>query len=260
MSGEDPARVDPAPQTITGLATNQEMERIAETLAEFYMVVRLQGKKWLRPEELITYLCFDLGYEDQEELEDAMQCSMLEFCTNDHRFSMKVDEDGKHAFSMDIEPPRAEWKPKRLVLKFDKDDTGALFNILYKNRLAELSVPEIEFYIGAEGHKNKNDSVFNHLSVAMMNLQLHAEGAKFAEKELQGLLDCKQAWTLVVDDPTGCTYFSNMDKVVEEEFRGVMPEAREADSWRELGILHNQEAPDAEEVDEKKTTPREQKE
>merc|ERR1712012_558149 len=61
--------------------SHQEIERILAEIEAWYGAASEQaGVEWLPIEGIQNFLCQDLGYEDMDEFEDAIQGSFTDFC------------------------------------------------------------------------------------------------------------------------------------------------------------------------------------
>ncbi len=59
----------------------------------------------------------DLGYEDMDEFEDALNGTFYEFLGAMPHVKLRSTDEGKHYFQMVAEPPQEEWVPTRMTFK-----------------------------------------------------------------------------------------------------------------------------------------------
>mmetsp|Transcript_20871 Transcript_20871/g.32717 ORF Transcript_20871/g.32717 Transcript_20871/m.32717 type:complete len:234 (+) Transcript_20871:261-962(+) len=170
-------------------------------------------------------LCTNLGYEDEEELEDAIKGRWWEFLRALPHLETKIQDDGSFAdgrlvFRLKQPPDVASRKQfiKTLVIKSRQD----LWRVCHKAPCAVLEIPELEFEIGADA-KRKIDSIYNHIAGAVYNLSMHVStlGDQLPEhhkekigetvQKLNELLDVEAPFTLMLHDRTG------ISEIVPEE-------------------------------------------
>lgn len=197
---------------------NQETERIYDVLFEIYSSIASQGNKWLRVHELTNYLIEECGYEDEDELNDCLGDTLINWMENDDRFTIRDEPDnpGSKQFSLELEPPEEEWTPRRLRISFS--ETKELWRVLHKSRNATVYFPDSGFVICREGTKHRSDSVYNHIASALTNVVTSEVAAvRNSEATLQALLDCDKPFTMIVDDPSGFSRFPDMENVSIEQ-------------------------------------------
>lgn len=206
---------------------NQETERVFEVLYEIFCTVHSQGHLWMKATDMVQWLCAELGYEDEDELEDSLQGTLLDYLKGDDRVTVKreeakegdetPEEERPWLFQVEVDPPQEEWVPRRLRLVIR--EIKELWNVLYKSKHAHMTIPEITFTIYREGHKHKVDSLFNHISGALMNCEREKQitAVSSIEADLQSLLDVDKPFTFIIDDESGISRFKNMENVQIEE-------------------------------------------
>lgn len=164
-------------------------------------------------------LAEELGYEDQEEFEDALKSSFAEFIgALPHIETRKMESELQPGLIRDVfrvipDPPPEQCTPQRLVLEIKS--RADLWRILMLHPGAYVEIPELEFEIGAD-HKRRVDSVYNHVSASVFNLERHVEmvgdaaerqGIQDACDALRRVLDLEEKATFVVIDPGGLSAF-----------------------------------------------------
>merc|ERR1719221_1920701 len=125
--------------------SHQEIERILSEVEAWYEASNAQaGVEWLPVDGITNFLCNDLGYEDIDEFEDALQGSFESFLAAFPHIDTR-EADGKVCFRIrKIEPA----PPRKLVLTVES--AGQLVRTtLLKASDAELEIPDIEFTVGA---------------------------------------------------------------------------------------------------------------
>ena len=166
-------------------------------------------------------LAEELGYEDTDEFEDALKSSFAEFIgALPHIETRNMESELQPGLFRDVfrvlpDPPEELRTPQRLVLQINS--RADLWRILMLHPGAHVEIPELEFEIGQD-HKRRVDSVFNHVSASIFNLERHVESlASGNESERQGIqdacaalravLDLDRPATFVVIDPGGLSAF-----------------------------------------------------
>ncbi|CAD7935328.1 unnamed protein product [Amoebophrya sp. A120] len=202
------------PQTVT----KQEATRvIAEVEQLFFSVSTLgDGVEFLPVESIEFYLLNDLGYADSDEFEDALGGTFLEFMKHQMpNCTVWTNPDtGKEVFKI---TPKERKEGRRLKFKIETGDDLLQNTFVFAAYPALVSIPEAEFEIqGAE--KPARDTLYNHISTAINNLEQHASGLSHAKdesnkkqgaaifaavEELRGFLDVNQPFTWMVYDPEG---------------------------------------------------------
>jgi mediator of RNA polymerase II transcription subunit 31 len=215
MTAETPAW---APQGVAGPRTvkgtqHQETQRIVEELEAFFSSQPLDS---LPVAACASWLCFDLGYDGEEEFEEAIGGSFLDFARSLPNVEIKEGADGVPQLRVVPDTPG----PAR-TMSMSISTSEDLWRVLMKAEDATLRIAEMEFEISASG-KKRVDAIYQHLALAMWDLTEHAkqlegspDGAAIASSvaDLSALLDLGKPWTLVLLDPTGRSKISPMDGV-----------------------------------------------
>ena len=169
-------------------------------------------------------LAEELGYEVEEEFEDALKGSFMDFIgALPHVEVTNLESELQPGMFRDVfriipDPPAEECTPQRLVLKLET--RADLWRVLMLHPGAYVEIPELEFEIGAD-HRRRVDSVYNHIAASIFNLERHVEmlgednpsaaaerqGIKDVCEQLRSVLDMDTPATFVVIDPGGLSAF-----------------------------------------------------
>ncbi|MEW5296852.1 MAG: hypothetical protein WDW36_000102 [Sanguina aurantia] len=200
--------------------SHQEMERLVTELEEMYAS---QPGEWITVAAIANYLCYDMGYEDMDEFEDALSGTFIEFLQCLPHVETMTDELNRLVYKIKPSPPREEWVPTRMTLSITRPSD--LWVVLHKSAEAMAEIPHMEFEISRDGKKHI-DSVYNHIAAAIFNLGCYVRSAplstdhfgKISETidQLNRLLDVEEPWELVVHDASGLSAFSREEGVVTE--------------------------------------------
>jgi hypothetical protein len=206
--------------------SHQEVERIIVELEEIY---KTQPGEWLPIFGIGKMLALDLGYEDEDEFEDALKCSFEEFMQKLPMVECKEIESElqpglvRKCWRLIEDLQEENRKPK--CLKLELKTKSDLWRILMRASGSSIEIPEIEFYAGGD-IKRSIDSVYNHLSQACFNLESHVQhmascaaspeeqrGIIETIERLRRMLDLDEPCTLVIRCPSGETAFKPMDGI-----------------------------------------------
>ena len=178
-----------------------------------------------RTQGIANMLADELGYEDQEEFEDALKGSFADFIgALPHIETRKMESELQPGLVRDVfrvipDPPPEQCTPQRLVLEIQS--RADLWRILMLHPGAHVEIPELEFEIGQD-HKRRVDSVYNHISASIFNLERHVElvgdaaerkGIQDACDALRRVLDLDEKATFIVTDPGGLSAFKPSEGV-----------------------------------------------
>uniref|UniRef100_A0A6B2LGZ0 Zinc finger ZPR1-type domain-containing protein n=1 Tax=Arcella intermedia TaxID=1963864 RepID=A0A6B2LGZ0_9EUKA len=206
---------------------HQEVERIVSEIDQIFSLIQSSGGEWLSVEAATQALVYELGYEDVDHLEDALNCSFPEFLSSlptietkyDDVMGMMVMRSSEHKT---ITPSETEGRPLKLIYRItQREDLTA---VCLKSPGAYVEIPEMEFQIGADGQR-VIDTIWNHISKAIFNLSVHIsveqpnmdENRRIAITEaidqLGKYLDVEEPWTWILYDTSGTSEISPSDKV-----------------------------------------------
>eukprot|EP00930_Biecheleria_cincta_P075745 TRINITY_DN62935_c0_g1_i1.p1 TRINITY_DN62935_c0_g1~~TRINITY_DN62935_c0_g1_i1.p1 ORF type:complete len:221 (+),score=56.95 TRINITY_DN62935_c0_g1_i1:26-664(+) len=202
--------------------SHQEIERILGEVEQWYSTAKDQaGVDWLPLKGIENFLFNDLGYEDVDEFEDAIQGSFESFLASFPHFEVK-EEDGKSYLKIN----EIKKAPARKLTLSVTSSKQLLDTCLLKAVDAQVEIPHLEFVIGPE-QKRHIDSLYQHIAEAAENIEQHAqmlgdspdERAKVvaAAEGLRALLDVEEPFELIVLDPQGLSEFNPADGVRIEE-------------------------------------------
>ena len=179
---------------------------------------------------IANMLANELGYEDEEEFEDALKGPFKDFISAlPHVETANLESELQPGLFRDVfriipDPPAEECRPQRLVLEIKS--RADLWRVLMLHPGAYVEIPELEFEIGAD-HRRRVDSVYNHVAASIFNLERHVEmlgeddetaaserqGIKDACEKLRQVLDLDAKATFVVIDPGGLSAFKPSEGV-----------------------------------------------
>lgn len=200
--------------------SHQEQERILSEVEAWYSTAKEQaGVEWLPLAGIKNFLFMDLGYEDEEEFEDAIHGSFEDFLAAFPHFEVKQIE-GKAMLRI-ADAALAPSRPQKLTLRITSSQQ-LLDTTLLKDGNADLELPHLEFEIRPIA-KRQIDTLYNHIIRAVDEIEMHAEGlvedlATKAEimktvVNLRELLDVPVPFDLVIHDPMGKSEFNCRQKV-----------------------------------------------
>eukprot|EP00301_Raphidiophrys_heterophryoidea_P017886 c2894_g1_i1.p1 GENE.c2894_g1_i1~~c2894_g1_i1.p1 ORF type:complete len:240 (+),score=63.35 c2894_g1_i1:57-722(+) len=208
--------------------SHQEVDRILSEIEAYFDVIRESGGEWVTVNAMLALLINDLGYEDQDEFEDALHGDFLSFLQMFPHIEISHREsDNAPLFKVLPPPPPEAQKPTRLSLRIES--RADLWIVCLKSQHARISIPELEFEIGSDARR-QIDSVYNHIAGAMFNLNTvvrQSESMMYNSEELNkiqvvcdelsSLLDVDKPFTFEVVDPCGLSEFKPNNKVVVSE-------------------------------------------
>lgn len=195
---------------------HQETDRIlAELEANCEAVIEAGGQDaWIPVPGLVQFICTQLGYADEDEFEDALGGTFLQFIETLPHIETKKNEEADGRVEIRMKAPEGIGGGfiKRLRIKKSED----LWKTLLKAPNAIINIPVIEFEIGASG-KRQLDSIYNHITTAMFNLSQHVSNGQVQGSDKEGILSCieslskmldiEEEWEIVLTDRTGLSLF-----------------------------------------------------
>lgn len=227
---------------------HQEVERVVQAIDIIFEF--LPEEQWMNEEIVGNMLCQDLGYEDIPEFEDAIRGPFVGFLRAMPHIEVRAKEDGEeggHRFRMKPLPPLEERLPTKLVYRIES--SADLWRVCLKAPGARVTIPELEFEIGADG-KRHVDTVYNHLAAAIWNLGSHvrsedlqaapeSERYKIMETAaaLNIMLDVDAPFTWIVHDPEGMSTFKPNEE--GRVIKVVNPADDDATGEENLGVALN---------------------
>mmetsp|Transcript_63360 Transcript_63360/g.151188 ORF Transcript_63360/g.151188 Transcript_63360/m.151188 type:complete len:218 (+) Transcript_63360:140-793(+) len=196
--------------------SHQEVERIlSEVEAWWETQFEQTGIEWLPLAGIENFLFQDLGYEDMDEFEDALQGTFQEFLGAFPHIEVKEIEE-KWYLKVDMPKPQ----PSRRLQVSITSSKQLLDTVLYQAPGAEIEIPSLGFQIGSSQRRHI-DTLYNHLLVAKDNLENHADhlGEDASEKlrimqtveEIGSLLDVESSFDVVIIDRPGLSELKPSD-------------------------------------------------
>eukprot|EP00929_Paragymnodinium_shiwhaense_P123279 TRINITY_DN9693_c0_g1_i1.p1 TRINITY_DN9693_c0_g1~~TRINITY_DN9693_c0_g1_i1.p1 ORF type:complete len:235 (-),score=57.54 TRINITY_DN9693_c0_g1_i1:341-1045(-) len=207
--------------------SHQEIERILGEVEAWWGTTNQVDPplEWLPLDGISNFMFNDLGYEDVDEFEDALQGSFHEFLGAFPHIETK-EMEGRWWYKMTKVEPEP---PRNLIISIETS-AQLLDTTLLKADGATLEVPSIEFVIGLE-QKRSIDSLWNHLGNAKEKLEHHAdylvqdqsekEGIMATVSMLSKLLDVETPYDIIVRDPQGLSDVMPKDKCRIEPLEDV---------------------------------------
>jgi ZPR1 zinc-finger domain len=190
---------------------HQELSRIILELEEYS--AQFPESFNIPMEAAYQWLCVQLGYEDNDELEDAIKGTLQEFLQRLPQFKVSSES---YVFA----PLPVSMKPRRL--KISINTTRDLFNVLIRGPDSRIEIPEIEFEMGAPGTR-QIDTIYNYIGGAIFQLGEYIKNFKPDNDTfdklyatlltLNSMLDVEEPFTVVVHDKCGDCAFQPMDQV-----------------------------------------------
>mmetsp|Transcript_21029 Transcript_21029/g.68055 ORF Transcript_21029/g.68055 Transcript_21029/m.68055 type:complete len:233 (-) Transcript_21029:96-794(-) len=200
---------------------HQELDRIVKEIEQLYV----SSKADFLPVALLKrHLPLELGYEDIDELEDAVHGTVEDLiCAMPNLELLQMAEDGKWMFRVK-EPPAEVLRRGPTLLTFRVTSTKDLFRVCLKAPGATMYIQENEFHIGADSERSI-DTLYQHLSRAAYNLGEYVKYAELSEEhkmrimetvmELQAMLDVEEPFVIELRDESGLSMIEPADGVVE---------------------------------------------
>lgn len=193
-------------------------------------------------------LCTSLGYEDEDELEEALGGSLADFLAALPHFDVvwptpeemevaaaaPVAEEGDAPAATTTVGPKARMHPDPTAEEettgpgtrttFTVSERDDLWRVVLQGPRANVEIPEIEFMIRPQTNR-RIDTIYNLIAAAIFNLGDHVqkntragsisddEATKIcaAIDNLNQLLDLEQPFTFVISDPQGVSELKPSD-------------------------------------------------
>eukprot|EP00474_Spongospora_subterranea_P010143 CRZ10601.1 hypothetical protein [Spongospora subterranea] len=202
---------------------HQEVQRIIEELEAIYV---MSHSEWLAAIPISSFICAQLGYEDIDELEDAIHGTFEEFLRILPQVQIKQSDDGEQERLL-FRIIDQTGNPHKMVLKIS--ERQQLWNVLLKSPTGVVQIPELEFEISADGRR-RIDTIWGYLASSALDLEVRLQQRENDQHDdpdtvqelallrqvvdgLSDLRDLKYEWTLVVSDESGATRFTDMSLV-----------------------------------------------
>lgn len=203
---------------------HQEMAQVVHELEDIFRAVHdCAGPDHLVAINGLAYnLCTSLGYEDEDELEEALGGSLANFLSALPHFEVVWPSDAQNEPKALMKPEPLEGEPgefsgggsRTFFTVAERDD---LWRVVLQGPRAEVEIPEIEFGIRPKACR-RVDTIYNMIAGAIFDLGDHVqknkrfggglsneEANKICEtiESLNGLLDLEQSFSFVLLDPQG---------------------------------------------------------
>ena len=198
---------------------HQEMARIVGELEEVYRS-QPDAAALLPLEAVQNQLMSNLGYEDVDELEDALKGPFKDFVEALPHVVLEQEEGGRWMLRVKPDPPEETWVPKRYTYRITQPED--LWTVCLRSPHGSVEIPEIEFEIGCDS-KRVIDTIYNQMGAAIYNLGRYANesqglGPGVKDKILDTVITLNQLldvekdgrpfpWTWIVHDRSGLSEF-----------------------------------------------------
>jgi ZPR1 zinc-finger domain len=189
-----------------------ELEQYMKQLPEDYIVPLEAAQNWL---------IIQLGYGDNDELEDALQGTLERFVRLLPQFEVQGEGD---AAKMKLVPiTSGDRRPRKLT--YEINTTKDLFTVMVRGRETRIEIPDIEFEMGPpEGREI--DTIYNYIGGAVFQLGQYIKHVDPSDDDfdkiyatmqmLNAMLDVESPFTIIAHDPIGEVAFKPSENVVVE--------------------------------------------
>merc|ERR1712039_258602 len=188
-------------------------------------------------------LCVSLGYEDEDELEEAIGGSLVDFMDALPQFTVVWPEDeAQDAADQPHTEARVTMRPEPTDEELAGSGSRTMFTVTTREDLWRLvlqgprcnvEIPEIEFAIRPK-ERRRVDTIYNMLAAAIFHLGDHVqknrraggisddEVSKICETmdRLNELLDVEQPFTFILSDPQGVSELKPLEGAHVSTFTG----------------------------------------
>lgn len=192
---------------------HQEMSRIVHELENIYNAFCKSeegptGCEWLPVEPMAGLLCMNLGYEDRDELEDALKGDFVLFMKALPHLRFR-DMNDSLEWKIEQDPTRENWVHK--IIRFEITSRHDLWRVVHKNTRAVFRIPHMEFEVAADGVRTI-DTIYNIISASVFKLGDYIRGSVPIESasdilktvdELEMLLDVDHPFFIELDCVVG---------------------------------------------------------
>jgi len=175
-------------------------------LTEIEGICQNTGDNWLETGRIAPMLAKQMGYEDVDELEDALKGTLAEFIALMPHFETQRPQ-GVHQFRMRPSQPS---EPKCIRVRVES--VPDLYTVILKPGNSRIIIPSLEFEIG-ENEEKVVDTIYNHIAAAILNLSLQSQQGGWGEEildrvtdtlmQLNALLDVHDPFDVIIRDRTG---------------------------------------------------------
>lgn len=222
---------------------HQEMAQFVNELEDIFQAIHagIREDYAVALSAITCNLCVSLGYEDEDELEEALGGPLVQFLEALPHFEVqRPDEDAEDSeirVLMRPVPKEDDLRPGMgQSLTFPVSEREDLWRVVLLGPRAQVEIPEIQFLIQPKSRRSV-DTIYNLIAAAVFNLGDHVQknrrmGGAISEEELaricekidqlNTLLDVEQPFTFRVQDKQGLSEFKPAHGVV------VLPVADDA--------------------------------
>jgi len=231
---------------------HQEMTQIMHELEDIFLAVHacVGPERAIAVNGLAYNLCASIGYEDEDELEEAIGGTLVDFLNALPHFEVvweqvqRAPEDGSvaceegEAVMEDV--AKATMKPPPDVEDLSGPGTRTAFTVSGREDLwrvvlqgpcADIEIPEIEFEIRPR-ERRRVDTIYNIIAAAVFHLGDHVQkntraGAMTEDDaakicvvidSLNQLLDVEQPFNIIIKDPQGVSELKPLEGAHVETF------------------------------------------
>ena len=173
-------------------------------------------------EAAYQWLCVQLGYDDEEELDDALRCPLIDFLDRLPHFEVDRSDPLRAKFKS-VALTAEQSRPRKLTLLIE--NSKELFTVLTRGPNTRIEIPEIEFEMGAPERKEM-DTIYNFIAGAVYQLGQYIRNTDPSDEifdkiyatmqTLNIMLDVDMPFHFVVHDACGEVGFRPADKVKVE--------------------------------------------
>jgi len=208
--------------------SHQELSRIIKELEDFYDTC--PQDTWIPVDSAANWLCLNLGYDDYNELEDALHCTLEEFLTQLPHFDVKQPPAEKPDDFVRFKSNLRDAAPGRpCKVTYRIENRGDLWAVMLKPKECWVEIPEMEFEIG-RGEARQVDTIYNLIGEAVYNLGAYLktnhkviseerfDGIYATIHQLNRLLDVDEPFTWIAHDPSGTVAFKPSCERIKVEF------------------------------------------
>jgi len=205
---------------------HQEMSQIMHELEDIFLAIHgVAGPERAVAVSGLAYnLCVSLGYEDEDELEEAIGGSLVDFLEALPHFEVvwvysesdETQTEGIAKATMKPPPDVDDLTGPGLRMAFTVSGREDLWRVILQGPCADIDIPEIEFGIRPR-ERRRVDTIYNIIAAAIFHLGDHVQKntraggmseddqKKFSAiiESLNLLLDVEEPFTVVIRDPQG---------------------------------------------------------
>ncbi|GAB5367834.1 hypothetical protein AAMO2058_001265600 [Amorphochlora amoebiformis] len=148
---------------------HQEVQSI---LSEVEQIFESQPLEWLPVDNVANLLAYNLGYEDVDEMEAAINMEFSVFLAGFPHIQIRKKGRGKKPLEFTLKRESESHLRKPLRMRYIVNSTKDLWTVFLKSKNCIVWIPELEFEIRPDGRK-RIDTLYNHIGAAVFNLGYH---------------------------------------------------------------------------------------